>query len=260
MSLMFKGAGEELARVFRLARQQGVVTSLDMAMADPGAPAGQAPWRTILENTLPFVDVFLPSAEETVRMLHPEWESATNVAGNAQSRGAYAGYTIDQLSELSGELARMGCSVVVFKLGSDGIYVRTAMGDAQRRGQLPPLLQAVGQEFGARELISPCYSANVVSAVGAGDATVAGFLAGLVRELPLADCANIALGVGAKSVEDLHSTGGIPGWQPIVDQIASGWPKNPGPGGAGSAGGPSSASPPSPEWRYVDSADLFERE
>ena len=68
-------AGEELARVFRLARQQNVVTSLDMAMPDPGAAAGQAPWRTILENTLPFVDVFLPSAEALRRLILTEAET-----------------------------------------------------------------------------------------------------------------------------------------------------------------------------------------
>jgi len=62
-------AGRPLASIFERIHSAGVVTSLDMALPDPGGPSGQVPWPDVLRHTLPHVDVFLPSIEEIVFML-----------------------------------------------------------------------------------------------------------------------------------------------------------------------------------------------
>lgn len=72
MKLMFEDDGAQLVEMFRRAKDTGVTTSLDMALPDPASAAGRASWVTILKSTLPYVDIFLPSIEEILYMLHRE--------------------------------------------------------------------------------------------------------------------------------------------------------------------------------------------
>ena len=69
MKRMFENEGAELIRMMRLVREAGTVTSLDMSMVDPKSEAGQVDWRSVLEKTLPYVDIFAPSVEELTFML-----------------------------------------------------------------------------------------------------------------------------------------------------------------------------------------------
>ena len=50
----------------------GVTTSLDSCGIDPLSPVGRINWELILERTIPFVDIFMPSAEELCYMLDRE--------------------------------------------------------------------------------------------------------------------------------------------------------------------------------------------
>ena len=72
MAKMFADEGRELVKVFKLAKEAGATTSCDMTLPDPSSPSGKVPWRKILESLLPYVDVYLPSIEESFYMLHPE--------------------------------------------------------------------------------------------------------------------------------------------------------------------------------------------
>ncbi len=76
MRRMYSEGGQELAEVFRRAKMTSLthspLTSLDMTFPDPGTPGGQADWRLILKRALPHVDIFLPSLEELLYMLHRE--------------------------------------------------------------------------------------------------------------------------------------------------------------------------------------------
>ena len=65
MEMLYRNDGRELAEIFRRAKGLGVTTSLDMALPDENAPAGQVDWKPIHAATLPCVDLFMPSAEET---------------------------------------------------------------------------------------------------------------------------------------------------------------------------------------------------
>lgn len=59
------------------------------------------------------------------------------------------------------------------------------------------------------ELFVPAYSVNVVDATGAGDAYVAGFLAGMVREWDLKTTTELASATGAACVTAIGTTAGI---------------------------------------------------
>ena len=69
MKRMYQSDGAELVEIFKRAKASGVTTSLDTAMPDPNAPSGRANWPVILRNTLPQVDLFVPSIEEILLML-----------------------------------------------------------------------------------------------------------------------------------------------------------------------------------------------
>ena len=69
MKRMYENGGRELVRVMRTASEAGAATSLDLAAVDPDTEAGRVDWRAILHETLPYVDIFVPSIEELMFML-----------------------------------------------------------------------------------------------------------------------------------------------------------------------------------------------
>src|SRR5262249_5244078 len=58
---LIENKGEALEEIYRRAKEAGAVTSMDMVMTNPDGPNANADWRTILDRTLPYVDIFLPS-------------------------------------------------------------------------------------------------------------------------------------------------------------------------------------------------------
>ena len=63
-----------------------------------------------------------------------------------------------------------------------------------------------------RELWAPCFQADVVGTAGSGDATIAGFLSALLRDMPPEDAVNAAVAVGACNVEAADTLSGVRPW------------------------------------------------
>jgi len=101
------------------------------------------------------------------------------------------------------QLLDWGAKIVGLKLGENGLYVRTA----------------------DRELHAPCFRTNVVGTTGSGDCTIAGFLAGWLKGLPLEDIVTHAVAVGACNVEAADATSGIIHWNQVQARIRAGWPR-----------------------------------
>jgi sugar/nucleoside kinase (ribokinase family) len=221
MRRMYEDGGVNLARLLRRAKEAGLTTSLDMAYPDPARPAGQADWQAILARVLPYVDVFVPSLDELAIMLEGlEARQALACAGpdRAQRAGQFA-------SRSSARLLEMGAAIVGIKAGDLGFYVRT--GDTARlrgggRG-LPPNTAI----WAGRELWSSVFEVRVVGTVGAGDATVAGFLYGLLRAMTPEEAITAACAVGAASVEAPDATSGILDWPATQARLEAGWRRRP---------------------------------
>ncbi len=173
MERMYRDDGAELAALFQRVQEAGLTTSLDMCMPDPKSAAGRADWQTILAATLPYVDVFLPSAEEMLLMLNrPLFERFAALPDSARPLHHITPHIV---SEMGQQLLDMGARIVALKLGDRGLYLRTA-----NAGVLSRMVSGridVGK-WAERELWMPCFAADVVGTTGAGDATIAGFLAG----------------------------------------------------------------------------------
>lgn len=222
MRKMYENEGEELARLLSHVKSQGLTISLDMAKPDPESPASRVDWRVILEKALPNVDVFLPSFEEILLMLHPERYEELSRIHQTSDLLPYANGSL--LSMLSTELIQMGAAIVAIKLGEHGLYVRTAK-DHDRIAAMGPCAPDMDRisSWMERELLVPCFKVKVAGTTGAGDCTIAGFLAGLLKGLNLEDILHSAVGVGACNVERSDATSGIPKWEEMRERITAGW-------------------------------------
>jgi sugar/nucleoside kinase (ribokinase family) len=211
---LVRGDGEELAAIYAQAKATGVVTSLDMALPDPKSEQGKADWPKILRQTLPNVDVFMPSIEEIIFCLrradHEAWR------GNV-----LAHITAEYLQDLADQILDMGVVVAGFKLGEMGMYLQTA-GAARfdRLSRLP--VNPV--EWANQTLYHPAFHAEVVGTTGAGDSAFAAFLASMLKGLSAADALEWACAVGACNVEAADSNSGIRSWEETQARLDAGWP------------------------------------
>lgn len=206
MARMFAADGAELTELFRRVKSLGLTTSLDMALPDPNSAAGRANWKTILQNTLPQVDLFLPSLDEILYML---------------GKDSQARLSPELLHELSDELLAMGAKIIVIKLGARGLYLRAAPAETLTGlGKVRPTYLTA---WGNYEAWHPCYQVDVAGTTGAGDATIAGFLSAFLRDMSPAKTLQAALGVGACSVEAPDALSGIRSWGETLNRIRAGW-------------------------------------
>jgi len=110
---LMEGGGERLEMLYARAKASGVVTSLDVAMPDPDGPSGRVDWASVLRRTLPYVDIFVPSIEETVFMLrradYEVW--AGDVLGHL---------TAAYLDDLAAQLLDWGVTIAGFNLSRLG--------------------------------------------------------------------------------------------------------------------------------------------
>lgn len=185
MKRMFQDNGAQLLQIFRRVAEMGVTTSLDTALPDPTSAAGRANWGVILRAVLPYVDIFLPSIEESLYMLRRRtFEEFCLATG---SDGFLASITPSLLSDLSRDLLEMGATIVGFKLGDRGLYVRTA---AQ------PSIEAIG----AARPSNPAVWAN--------------------RAL------TTAVAVGACNVEAADALSGVRPWEEMWLRVKEGWARH----------------------------------
>lgn len=225
---MYAHGGQELVDTLRRAKQTGVTTSLDMTMPDPAGPSGQADWRAIVARCLPYVDLFAPSVEEWLFMYdRPAFDALSAAAGAA---GMLHALRVDDVTRLGQAAIDLGAKIVVLKLGERGIYLRTA-GNLEGIGRGGPADQDEAKRsfmaaWADHELWAPCFvPRELVGTTGAGDATIAGFIAALLRGADPARALNVAAAVGACNVEAADALSGVQPWAPTLARIDAGWPR-----------------------------------
>lgn len=224
MRRMYVNEGKELATLMRRAKERGVTTALDMTKPDPESEAGRAAWPVLLERVLPHVDVFLPSFDEIVYMLARErFDRMQDHYGPA---GVAAGANGAVLAEVAERLLELGAAIVVLKLGDQGAYLRTT-DDPDRLAAAGRCAPSEPTEWLNRELLAPCFQVNVRGTTGAGDCTVAGFLAGVVEGFSAVGSITAAVAVGACGVEGMDAVSGVPSWSTVQARIGAGWNRLP---------------------------------
>ena len=241
MRRIYENEGEELERVFRIAKDAGATTSCDMSLPDPTSPGGQAPWDRILERILPHIDIFLPSIEEAFYML----EKDAFLEMHRQHSGAdmIDLFTPDDYTRLADRLLAMGTKMTSLKSGHRGFYVKTgsketltSMGDAQ---------PADAGNWSQRELWCPAFHApHLAAATGSGDSSIAGFLSAFLRGTSIEEALKTANCLGWQNVQVLDAVSGIKSWDETLGLLARKMPMN-------------EVGIQSPRWRWHDGLDLW---
>lgn len=214
MRSIYENGGRELALLMSRVKSHEPLTSLDMSLPDPTSEAGKADWRAILSSSLPYVDLFLPSADECLFMLdRPRYLA---IAAERGAAGVSEALTVADFRWLADEALGMGASVVALKAGAQGLYVKTG---ACAGLSLP-------DDWPDQERMSPCFRANVIGTTGSGDATIAGFLMGVAERWSLDEAIVAATATGACCVEAADSVGGIRPWTEVAKRLSAGWERH----------------------------------
>jgi hypothetical protein len=125
---MYVDEGRQMEGMFARIKEQGCVTSLDMAAVDPDSEAGKADWSSILKKVLPYVDFFVPSVEELCFML--DRERFTEWQKRAEGRDITEILNIEKdVRPLADICMQYGVKVLLIKCGVPGMYYRTAAAD-----------------------------------------------------------------------------------------------------------------------------------
>lgn len=223
MRQMYINQGEELIRIFQRVKSKGIITSLDMASVDPNSEAGKLDWKEILTRLLPYVDIFAPSVEEICYMLDPQLYDEWNkrAAGRDITEILKINEDVDPLGR---QLIDMGTKIILIKCGSPGLYYRTASSDDMASigdGLINEL-----SEWANRNGFEKSYKPDrIMSATGAGDTTIAAFLASIINKYPLDKCLQMATATGAMNVTEYDALSGLKTFPELERKIQQGWQK-----------------------------------
>lgn len=165
--------GEALTVLLTRAREQGIVTSVDLAVVDP-RQAGSIPYAELLARWLPLIDVLSPSLDDLTSALG--WELEADPAG---------------LADAAERLVGMGVGVAAVTGGQCGIAVCT--GDRVDQLALPGVRPT-------REFVPTVPARRIVTTTGAGDIATAGLLHGLCTGAGVREAAEGAVRVAARHV------------------------------------------------------------
>jgi len=216
MRRMFEDDGEELLKIFKRVKETGVTTSLDMALPDPSSAAGKANWKKIVEKILPYVNIFIPSIEETTFMLNRSLFEQHKTESAGQDPVLF--YKPEDYTAISDELLAMGGKIIALKSGIRGCYLRTASAE-----QIESIGSCCPSDLGNwsnRELWSASFKTDKFgSAAGSGDSTIAGFLSAFVRGFRPQQCLKIANAAGWQNVQEIDTLTGIKDWKSTIEFV-----------------------------------------
>ena len=221
MEKIFADEGMELQKVFRLAKEAGATTSCDMTLPDPDSVSGKAPWRKILENILPYVDIFVPSMEETFYMLHPE--EFLKMKEKHANADLLDYFTPEDYSRTADEILAMGCKMTTLKSGHRGFYIKT--GSKKSFETLGAAKPADADNWANRELWIPAFvPGHFGSATGSGDSSIAGLLTAYLRGLTIEEGLKYAVCCGLQNVRVLDAVSGIKPWDETTAMLQDNMP------------------------------------
>lgn len=222
MRSIYRGDGGELVSIMQRARREGLTTSLDYSLPDPTSPAGLADWPRIMANSLPYVDCFLPNAEELVFLF--DRKLYHQIADRPEIPFLDA-ITPAMLHALSDVALSYGVKLVLVKVGHRGIYLRTASADSWKK--TGRALEPVDETWFEQELWAPVFQTEVQGNTGAGDAASAGFLAGILNGGGPEAALQSAAAAGAASVSKPDAVSGLRPWGEMMRLIEAGWETGP---------------------------------
>ena len=221
MSSMFEKDGSELQKIFKIAKKAGATTSCDMTLPDPASNSGKAPWRKILKKILPYIDIFVPSIEESFYMLHPQKFLEMKKEHNNADLIDY--FNPDDYSRIADEILNMGCKMTTLKSGHRGFYIKT--GPKKRFDDMGVAKPGNYDNWSNRELWAPAFEPDHFgSATGSGDSSIAGLLSAFLRGVDIEIALKYATCCGLQNVRVLDAVSGIKSWDETTAMLKNDMP------------------------------------
>ena len=223
MRSMYQNDGEELIRMMKKVQAAGCAASLDLAVVDPHSEAGRADWKLILQKVMPYVDFFVPSAEELCFMLDrerfDEW--------NKRADGGDVTEILDldkDIRPLADLCMEMGTRILLLKCGASGMYLRTA--GKEVLAAISPRAELDLDRWADLDYFEESYVPDrIASGTGAGDTSIAAFLLSVLNQETPQMCMHLAAATGACCVSAYDSLSGLKPISELKERIAAGWPK-----------------------------------
>lgn len=222
MRPFYRDTGKELVTTFKTLQSMNIVTSMDMSVIGKGSPASKENWYEICKAVMPYTDIFVPSIEEISYMVdHDGYQRIRSLMGatGKQFTDLVEPEYVHQIADI---LIQWGAGIVLLKCGTRGMFLQTNNGER---------LRDIARSMGSSKAIDPnikfnvpCFPASkVVSANGAGDVSIAGFLASILAGYPIKTCALISAAAGAKSVTTPDAYSSLPTLNNLIKELQSIW-------------------------------------
>lgn len=223
MEQMYINDGAELKKMMEQIHELDIATSMDMTAIDPSTKAGIQNWDAILRNVLPYVDFFMPSAEELCYMLDKDRYESWQRRANGDDVTLYLEPETD-LQPLAAKCIEYGAGVVIIKSGEPGMFYMTAGEERIRR--ITHRIAINPLEWASLEGFEKSYVPDkVVSGTGAGDTSIAAFIAALLNNEKPDMCLKLATATGALCVGSIDALSALVPLEDIKAKINAGWGK-----------------------------------
>ncbi|MCE5345339.1 MAG: carbohydrate kinase family protein [Bacteroidales bacterium] len=170
----FLNGGSQLSQMFSKVQQMNVLTSLDFSLPDPESESGKVNWPEIMQKTLPFIDIFVPSLEEVFQIMQPgEYDQ---ILSSPVSTDIIDQVLVNSIRKIGKQIIDCGVKILLIKAGTRGAYLLT--------GDVSSISERLGfdlqkKNWNCREFWCNAYPADnlkIVNASGAGDTAIAAFL------------------------------------------------------------------------------------
>lgn len=223
MKKLYENEGEGLLNLLKKVKKQGIVISVDMAAVDENSSASKENWKNILQKTIPYIDIFMPSVEELCYMLDKarleEWKERAEGGDITEILDIY-----QDVCPLAEKCFQMGAKILVIKCGVRGMYYCTT--EAAGMSEICNILDLDVSEWSGQEGFEESYQPErFLSGTGAGDTSIAAFLTALLKKYSLKECMQLATATGASCVAAYDALSGLKSFDELERKIKAGWPK-----------------------------------
>ena len=215
--------GEKCIEMYKRVSRSDTVTSMDMSMVDTQAP-DQPEWESMIRGLMPYVDMFEPSIEELAYFIDKEGYDELRRSTNNSGKDITEVVTVEYLHGLAEKLISWGSGIVLIKCGAKGMYM--LCGGEERMKEISGKL---GRDMTAWANVSHFETAykpdKFCAATGAGDISIAGFIAAILRGYGWERCMQLAAATGATCVTTYDTISAVRRLEEIDAKIEKGWEK-----------------------------------